>query len=165
MKQFATRSPGGEERVGKLDDDRLPVAEATEEQLPPIGEWIQPTLDRRRPRPTQVKHRSGRQRQRRTATATAKADAQLPDRRPTVAGSRSAAGASASQPRSAVGADRKSLDDKHTDRYGIVVFSHLRWGFVWQRPQQFLSRFAKKHQILFIEEPFFDLRRRRRAAI
>ncbi len=46
---------------------------------------------------------------------------------------------------------------KQTDRYGIVVFSHLRWGFVWQRPQQFLSRFAKKHRILFIEEPFFDL--------
>jgi glycosyltransferase involved in cell wall biosynthesis len=47
---------------------------------------------------------------------------------------------------------------KQTDRYGIVVFSHLRWGFVWQRPQQFLSRFAKKHKVLFIEEPFFDLR-------
>lgn len=47
-------------------------------------------------------------------------------------------------------------DEKSTDRYGVVVFSHLRWGFVWQRPQQFLSRFAKKHSILFIEEPFFD---------
>ncbi len=47
-------------------------------------------------------------------------------------------------------------DSKSTDRYGIVVFSHLRWGFVWQRPQQFLSRFAKKHTVLFIEEPFFD---------
>ena len=46
---------------------------------------------------------------------------------------------------------------KATDRYGIVVFSHLRWGFVWQRPQQFLSRFAKKHTVLFIEEPFFDV--------
>jgi len=44
-----------------------------------------------------------------------------------------------------------------TGRYGIVVFSHLRWGFVWQRPQQFLSRFAKKHRILFVEEPIFDL--------
>ena len=46
---------------------------------------------------------------------------------------------------------------KQTDRYGIVVFSHLRWGFVWQRPQQFLSRFAKKHKVLFVEEPVFDL--------
>jgi beta-glucosidase/6-phospho-beta-glucosidase/beta-galactosidase len=50
----------------------------------------------------------------------------------------------------------QSTDRKHTDRYGIVVFSHLRWGFVWQRPQQFLSRFARKHKILFVEEPFFD---------
>src|SRR5258705_5453863 len=50
-----------------------------------------------------------------------------------------------------------SVEIKSTDRYGIVVFSHLRWGFVWQRPQQFLSRFAKKHKILFIEEPIFDL--------
>jgi beta-glucosidase/6-phospho-beta-glucosidase/beta-galactosidase/glycosyltransferase involved in cell wall biosynthesis len=44
-----------------------------------------------------------------------------------------------------------------TGRYGIVVFSHLRWGFVWQRPQQFLSRFARVHQVLFMEEPQFDL--------
>jgi beta-glucosidase/6-phospho-beta-glucosidase/beta-galactosidase/glycosyltransferase involved in cell wall biosynthesis len=45
---------------------------------------------------------------------------------------------------------------RNTDTCGIVVFSHLRWGFVWQRPQQFLSRFARKHSVLFIEEPFFD---------
>ena len=49
-----------------------------------------------------------------------------------------------------------SADPKSAGRYGIVVFSHLRWGFVWQRPQQFLSRFAKKHPILFVEEPIFD---------
>ena len=42
-------------------------------------------------------------------------------------------------------------------RYGIIVFSHLRWSFVWQRPQQFLSRFAAGHPILFVEEPCFDL--------
>lgn len=41
--------------------------------------------------------------------------------------------------------------------YGIVVFSHLRWDFVWQRPQQFLSRWAKYNPILFIEEPIYDL--------
>ena len=41
--------------------------------------------------------------------------------------------------------------------YGIVVFSHLRWGFVWQRPQQFLSRFAKRRPALFVEESIFDL--------
>ena len=41
-------------------------------------------------------------------------------------------------------------------KFGIVVFSHLRWGFVWQRPQQFLSRFARRHPVLFVEEPLFD---------
>jgi len=35
----------------------------------------------------------------------------------------------------------------------IVVFSHLRWNWVWQRPQHLLSRLAKRHRILFIEEP------------
>lgn len=49
------------------------------------------------------------------------------------------------------------VEEKATGRHGIVVFSHLRWGFVWQRPQQFLSRFARKHKVLFVEEPFFDL--------
>jgi len=37
----------------------------------------------------------------------------------------------------------------------IVVFSHLRWDFVYQRPQQLLSRLSKHYQILFIEEPVF----------
>ena len=41
-------------------------------------------------------------------------------------------------------------------RTGIVAFSHLRWNFVWQRPQQFLSRFANEHPVLFIEEPVYD---------
>jgi glycosyltransferase involved in cell wall biosynthesis len=41
--------------------------------------------------------------------------------------------------------------------YGIVALSHLRWSFVWQRPQQFLSRFAEKHPVLFVEEPDFRL--------
>ena len=40
--------------------------------------------------------------------------------------------------------DASGATDKSTDRYGIVVFSHLRWGFVWQRPQQFLSRFRQE---------------------
>jgi glycosyltransferase involved in cell wall biosynthesis len=40
---------------------------------------------------------------------------------------------------------------------GIIVFSHLRWSFVWQRPQQFLSRFAESQPVLFVEEPDFSL--------
>ncbi len=35
----------------------------------------------------------------------------------------------------------------------LVVHSHLRWDFVWQRPQQILSRLAAHHPVLFIEEP------------
>ena len=42
---------------------------------------------------------------------------------------------------------------KFADSYGVVCFSHLRWNFVFQRPQHLLSRFAKKHHVLFIEEP------------
>ena len=39
--------------------------------------------------------------------------------------------------------------------YDIVCFSHLRWDFVYQRPQHLLSRFARKHDVLFIEEPMY----------
>jgi UDP-galactopyranose mutase len=38
----------------------------------------------------------------------------------------------------------------------IIVFSHLRWDFVYQRPQHLLSRLAQHYQIIFVEEPVFD---------
>jgi UDP-galactopyranose mutase len=38
----------------------------------------------------------------------------------------------------------------------IVVFCHLRWDFVYQRPQQLLTRLAQHYRILFVEEPVFD---------
>jgi UDP-galactopyranose mutase len=34
----------------------------------------------------------------------------------------------------------------------IVVFSHLRWDFVYQRPQQLLSRLAERRRVLYVEE-------------
>src|SRR3712207_7820853 len=37
----------------------------------------------------------------------------------------------------------------------LVCFSHLRWDFVWQRPQHLLSRVAKHYRVLVIEEPIF----------
>lgn len=40
--------------------------------------------------------------------------------------------------------------------YDIVCFSHLRWDFVFQRPQHLLTRFAKKHRLFYVEEPFYD---------
>lgn len=35
----------------------------------------------------------------------------------------------------------------------IIVFSHLRWDFVFQRPQHVMSRLAAHHPIVFVEEP------------
>lgn len=40
-------------------------------------------------------------------------------------------------------------------RFDLVCFSHLRWDFVYQRPQHLLSRFAKVRRVFFIEEPIF----------
>ena len=37
----------------------------------------------------------------------------------------------------------------------LVCFSHLRWDFVWQRPQHLLSRAAKHYRVLIVEEPIF----------
>lgn len=35
----------------------------------------------------------------------------------------------------------------------LLVFCHLRWGFVYQRPQQLMSRLAQHYRVLFVEEP------------
>jgi glycosyltransferase involved in cell wall biosynthesis len=35
----------------------------------------------------------------------------------------------------------------------LIVFSHLRWNFVYQRPQHLLSRLARRWPVVFIEEP------------
>jgi glycosyltransferase involved in cell wall biosynthesis len=40
----------------------------------------------------------------------------------------------------------------------IVVLSHLRWDFVYQRPQHLLSRLAEHYHIVFFEEPVFHPR-------
>ncbi|MDQ4005766.1 MAG: UDP-galactopyranose mutase [Actinomycetota bacterium] len=37
--------------------------------------------------------------------------------------------------------------------WDVVCFSHLRWGFVFQRPQHLLSRCARSRRVFFIEEP------------
>ena len=38
----------------------------------------------------------------------------------------------------------------------LVCFSHLRWDFVWQRPQHLLTRAAKHYRVIQIEEPLFE---------
>ncbi|KAA8697760.1 Uncharacterized protein ALO80_04471 [Pseudomonas caricapapayae] len=35
----------------------------------------------------------------------------------------------------------------------LLCLSHLRWGFVYQRPQHIMSRMAQDYQVLFLEEP------------
>jgi glycosyltransferase involved in cell wall biosynthesis len=35
----------------------------------------------------------------------------------------------------------------------LIVHCHLRWDFVWQRPQQIFSRMAERHRVLFVEDP------------
>ena len=37
--------------------------------------------------------------------------------------------------------------------HDLVCFSHLRWDFVYQRPQHLLSRFARHRRVFFFEEP------------
>lgn len=37
----------------------------------------------------------------------------------------------------------------------LVCFSHLRWDFVYQRPQHLLSRCAKDRRVFYVEEPIF----------
>jgi UDP-galactopyranose mutase len=37
----------------------------------------------------------------------------------------------------------------------LVCFSHLRWNFVYQRPQHLLSRFSNVTRVFFVEEPIF----------
>lgn len=38
----------------------------------------------------------------------------------------------------------------------LLCLSHLRWGFVYQRPQHVMSRLAKDYDVLFFEEPVHD---------
>ncbi|OJH37244.1 glycosyltransferase family 1 protein [Cystobacter ferrugineus] len=37
----------------------------------------------------------------------------------------------------------------------LVCLSHLRWNFVFQRPQHLLSRFARERRVFFFEEPLY----------
>lgn len=41
------------------------------------------------------------------------------------------------------------------DRSDLLCLSHLRWNFVFQRPQHLLSRAARDRRVFFFEEPIF----------
>ncbi len=51
----------------------------------------------------------------------------------------------------------KSTDGPTTTaRADLVCLSHLRWNFVFQRPQHLMTRFASERRVFFFEEPVFD---------
>jgi hypothetical protein len=39
----------------------------------------------------------------------------------------------------------------------VLCLSHLRWGFVFQRPNHLMSRCARQRRVFFVEEPHFDV--------
>jgi UDP-galactopyranose mutase len=47
-------------------------------------------------------------------------------------------------------------DQVHASMPDLVCFSHLRWNFVYQRPQHLLSRAARDRRVFVIEEPIYD---------
>lgn len=47
-------------------------------------------------------------------------------------------------------------EQREAGRPLLVCFSHLRWGFVWQRPQHLLCRAVRDFDVVFIEEPVFE---------
>lgn len=43
----------------------------------------------------------------------------------------------------------------HRAARDLVCLSHLRWNFVYQRPQHLLSRAARRQRVFFVEEPMW----------
>lgn len=46
---------------------------------------------------------------------------------------------------------RDAFESESSSLLPIIAFCHLQWDWVWQRPQQFLSRLSRKRQVLFVE--------------
>jgi UDP-galactopyranose mutase len=47
-------------------------------------------------------------------------------------------------------AEPSAMDPQPTN---LICFSHLRWNFVFQRPQHLMSRFAREMHVIYWEEP------------
>ena len=56
---------------------------------------------------------------------------------------------------SAVAIDNPLQPTQRT-RPTLLCLSHLRWGFVYQRPQHVMSRLARDYDVIFFEEPVFE---------
>ena len=48
------------------------------------------------------------------------------------------------------------LQPAQRTRPTLLCLSHLRWGFVYQRPQHVMSRLARDYDVIFFEEPVFE---------
>ena len=48
------------------------------------------------------------------------------------------------------------MKDRSTDASDLICLSHLRWNFVFQRPQHLMTRFARRRRVYFVEESVFD---------
>jgi len=46
-------------------------------------------------------------------------------------------------------------ETNYQNQPAILCLSHLRWNFVFQRPQHLMSRFAKDRLVYFVEEPVY----------
>jgi glycosyltransferase involved in cell wall biosynthesis len=57
--------------------------------------------------------------------------------------------------KTAVPADRNPSGDARPE---LICFSHLRWDWVFQRPQHLMTRFARSQPVYYVEEPVFDRR-------
>jgi UDP-galactopyranose mutase len=49
---------------------------------------------------------------------------------------------------------------KAAENWAVLCFSHLRWSFVYQRPQHLMTRMQRRLPVLFFEEPIFEERER-----
>jgi UDP-galactopyranose mutase len=47
----------------------------------------------------------------------------------------------------------QELQDSKQGALDLVCFSHLRWNFVYQRPQHLMSRTVRERRVFFVEEP------------
>jgi len=45
---------------------------------------------------------------------------------------------------------------QQSSNFDVICFSHLRWDFVYQRPQHLMSRFARDRRVFIFEEPQYD---------
>jgi len=52
--------------------------------------------------------------------------------------------------------NNSTTDSEESIQKNLLCFSHLRWDFVFQRPQHLLTRFSHDVNVFFLEEPVLD---------